>query len=37
MTLTFDLDLEMVPSIKFLLFIENYTRDVILMEGLSRE
>jgi hypothetical protein len=28
MTLTFDLDLEMVPSMKFPSFIDNYTRDV---------
>jgi hypothetical protein len=31
MTLTFDLDLEMVPSMKFLTLWDNYTRDVILM------
>jgi hypothetical protein len=31
MTMTFDLDLEMVPSMKFLLLWEKYARDVILM------
>ena len=34
MTLTFDLDLEMVPSMKFPSFSDNYTRDVILMQCL---
>jgi hypothetical protein len=28
MTLTFDLDLKMVPSMKFPPFSDNYTRDV---------
>jgi hypothetical protein len=37
MTLTFDLDLKMVPPMKFPSFIDNYTRDVILMQGLSRK
>jgi hypothetical protein len=29
MTLTFDIDLEMVPSMKFPQFSDNYTREVI--------
>jgi hypothetical protein len=29
MTFTFDLDLEMVPSMKFLQLSDNYTIDVI--------
>jgi hypothetical protein len=37
MTLTFDLDHEMVPLMKFLSFIDNYTRDVILMQSLLRK
>jgi hypothetical protein len=32
MTLTFDLDLEVVPSMKFPSLSDNYTSDVILMQ-----
>jgi hypothetical protein len=37
MTLTFDLDLEKVPSMKFPPFSDNYERDVILMQSLTRK
>jgi hypothetical protein len=37
MTLTFDLDLEMVPSISWLSLMDNYTRDVIWVQGLLCE
>ena len=37
MTLTFDLDLKMVSSMKFPLLWDNYTIDVILMQGLWKE